>query len=455
MKRAAIQIGVITGVLVQAAPEPGRAENAPPNIVFILADDLGWGDLSCYGAADVRTPNIDRLAETGVRFTGAYANCPVCSPTRAALLTGREPDLVGVPGVIRTHADDSWGYLSPDAVLLPGALGAAGYDTALIGKWHLGLGEENHPLRRGFAVFRGFLGDMMDDYETHLRHGIKYMRDGFEVIEPEGHATDLFTEWAVEQIGEQAGGDRPFFLYVAYNAPHSPIQPPDEWLDRVMQRDPGLGQKRARIVALIEHMDAGVGSIVAALREHGVDQNTLVVFTSDNGGDLACAASNGPLRAGKGQMYEGGIRVPQIVAWPGRVRPGSETDAVMLTMDWYPTLCAAAGIGPPREVDGVNMLPVLTEENGDRGERTHFWMRREGGDAFMGLTAWAVRAGDWKLLQPLPTAPFELYNLAEDPTESRDLREAERGVFRDLAQRLRKRIQKAGRVPWQPPPEPR
>ena len=185
-----------------AAVQPVYAEESlpRPNVLLILVDDLGYGDLACQGADDMRTPHIDRLAASGMTFTNFYANCPVCSPTRAALLTGRYQDLVGVPGVIRTHPGNNWGYLRHDAVLLPAAMAKAGYHTAMVGKWHLGLAAPNLPNDRGFAHFRGFLGDMMDDYYNHRRHGINYMRKNKTTIDPKGHATDLFSQWAVDYL---------------------------------------------------------------------------------------------------------------------------------------------------------------------------------------------------------------------------------------------------------------
>ena len=211
-----------------------------PNVLVILLDDLGTGDLSCYGATGLQSPNIDRLVASGMRFDRFYANSPVCSPTRAALLSGRYPDMVGVPGVIRTHFQDNWGHLSSQAVLLPPLLQHAGYHTALVGKWHLGLASPNTPNERGFDHFHGFLGDMMEDYNNHRRHGINYMRLDGKEIDPEGHATDLFTQWAVDYLRQQSPKqDQPFFLYLAYNAPHAPIQPPKEWVDRVQAASAG------------------------------------------------------------------------------------------------------------------------------------------------------------------------------------------------------------------------
>ncbi|UCD76560.1 MAG: sulfatase-like hydrolase/transferase [Phycisphaerales bacterium] len=456
MRQSLLWLTVGAGLIFHGRGHAAKAgltaqQNDRPNVVFILADDLGYGDLSGYGATDMRTSNVDSLIADGMKFTRAYANCPVCSPTRAALMTGRYPEQVGVPGVIRTHAHDNWGYLAQDAILLPQMLAKAGYHTAHVGKWHLGLREENHPLRRGFDHFHGFLGDMMDDYYHHLRHNINYLRLGFDEIESEGHATDLFTDWAVGYIDQRAAEDEPFFLYLAYNAPHSPIQPPREWLENVRRREEGIADKRAKLVALIEHLDDGVGRVIATLKKHDLYDNTIIVFTSDNGGALWAGAGNGPLRAAKGQLYEGGIRVPQVVVWPGRIKPGSVTARDMLSMDWFPTLCEIAGVEVEHEIDGASMLPTLLGRSQPGEGRDLFWTRREGGDRFMGMAAWAARRGPWKLVHGSPTEPFELFNLVEDPKEEHNLREAEKQVFRDLARRLRAHIQRSARIPWLPP----
>ncbi|MEA3368026.1 MAG: sulfatase-like hydrolase/transferase, partial [Planctomycetota bacterium] len=308
-------IGAFAGISGCASSRSGAAaSSARPNLLVILVDDLGWGDLSSYGAADLGSPHVDRLIASGCRFDRAYANCPVCSPTRAALLTGRYQDLVGVPGVIRTHLANSWGNLIESIPLLPQILKPAGYTSAIVGKWHLGLERPDTPMDRGFDHFHGFLGDMMDDYYSHRRHGINYMRLGREEIDPKGHATDLFTAWAQQWLRTRTKGE-PWCLYLAYNAPHTPIQPPKEWLEKVKARQDGIAEKRARLVALIEHMDDGIGRVLETLRETGMAENTLVVFTSDNGGQTSVGARNGPLRAGKGTLYEGGIRVPMGVAW--------------------------------------------------------------------------------------------------------------------------------------------
>ena len=423
-----------------------------PNLLVILVDDLGYGDLACYGARDMRTPHLDRLATQGVRLTRAYANCPVCSPTRAALLTGRYPEMVGVPGVVRTHHSSSWGHLVPDAVLLPQLLEPVGYATAIVGKWHLGLKSPNTPTERGFGAFHGFLGDMMDDYYTHRRHGHNYMRRGRETIDPKGHATDLFTDWACEWLKAQSA-DKPFFLYLAYNAPHTPIQPPDDWLAKVHAREGGIDPRRAKLVALIEHMDDGIGRVLQCLDDTGLAADTLVVFWSDNGGQLGIGADNDGTRDGKGTLYEGGIRVPAAIRWPGKVEAGQESDRVVLTMDVVPTLCEAAGAGIEHAIDGVSFLPFLRGEPQPEPVRDLFWGRREGGKHFKGGTIEGMRRGDWKLLRARPGGPLELYNLAADPLEKTDLAATEPDKAKELTAALEAQLARYAQIPWQPPRE--
>jgi arylsulfatase A-like enzyme len=418
-----------------------------PNILMILVDDLGYGDLSSYGATDLKTPNIDSLMAAGMRFDNFYANCPVCSPTRAALLSGCYPDMVGVPGVIRTHITDNWGYLAPHAVLLPRLLKPAGYHTAIVGKWHLGLDSPNTPIERGFDHFHGFLGDMMDDYYNHRRHGNNYMRLDGKEIDPEGHATDLFTQWAIDYINERVESSRSFFLYLAYNAPHTPIQPPEDWLQRVKNREPANGEKRTKLVALIEHLDDGIGKVLTALKNAGVSDNTLVIFTSDNGGQLSAGANNGSLRAGKQDMYEGGIREPMCAVWPERIKPGTRSDRVALTMDLYPTICEAAGAKITHQTDGQSILPTLLGKSQPDEDRFLFWVRREGG-GYGGRAYYAARYGDYKLVQNSPYEPMELYNLKNDPQEQKPL-DRKHNMYRTLFTALRNHIIEAGAVPWQ------
>jgi arylsulfatase A-like enzyme len=428
------------------------APQRQPNLLIILADDLGYGDLSAYGATDIRTPNIDALIASGMRFDNFYANSTVCSPSRAALMTGRYPDLVGVPGVIREDSANSWGYLAPSATLLPQMLKRVGYSTALIGKWHLGLESPNLPNERGFDYFHGFLSDMMDDYYTHLRGGVNFMRENNRAVSPNGHATEIFTQWTIEYLDERKrDSNKPFFLYLAYNAPHVPIQPPAEWLEKVRHRQPDLNPQRLKLAALIEHLDDQIGRIVAGLKANGQYENTLIVFTSDNGGQLNIGASNGNLRGGKEEFYEGGIRVPACAVWSGHIKPQTRSDGIMLLMDLWPTFCEAAGASVKHAIDGVSILPILLGQNLQPRERTLFWMRREGGDFYLGKDYYAVRRGPWKLMQNHPYMPFRLYNLTDDPHEEHNLATENRRVFDELSRALSAHLQQAGAVPWQKP----
>ena len=424
---------------------------ARPNVLVILVDDLGYGDLSSYGATDLKSPHIDALLKRGMKFNNFYANCPVCSPTRAALLTGRYQDMVGVPGVIRTHSQNCWGYLVPSAVTLADVFQEAGYHTGIVGKWHLGLEAPNVPNQRGFEFFRGFLGDMMDDYYHHRRHEVNYMRFNEKQVDPEGHATDLFTEWTCDFLKQQAQTEQPFFLYLAYNAPHTPIQPPADWLEKVKQREAGIDPARAKLVALIEHLDAGIGEVVKTLDKTGLSENTLVIFSSDNGGQLSVGANNGDLRDGKQSMYEGGLKVPTGVVWKGHISPNTETDFMAMSMDLFPTVCEAAGIKVPAGLDSVSILPTLEGKTQDPLRKHWFFRRREGGNRYGGKTIEAVRSGDWKLLQNSPFAPLELYNLKADPLEKENLADKNRKKFNELSTLLRAEIQRYGSVPWQKP----
>lgn len=444
-------LGCALACLAWASPAAGSSPAPRPNFLVILTDDQGYGDVSAYGASDVQTPHIDGIGTKGMLFTAMRANATVCSPSRAALLTGCYADRVGVPGVIRSNPDDSWGYFDPRVPTLANVLVTAGYDTALIGKWHLGLESPNTPNERGFAHFHGFLGDMMDSYTTHLRQGRNLMRLDAQEIEPVGHATDVFSDWAAAYLrdrGKLAG--RPFFLVLAYNAPHFPIEPPAEWLERVRRRAPELEEQRARNVALVEHLDAGIGRVLAALDHSGLAENTVVVFSSDNGGSLAHAQNNAPWRGGKQDHYDGGLRVPFMVRWPAVIRPGSRTDHAGLLFDLFPTFVELAGAVPDEGLDAVSLAAIL--RGGSIAKpRDLYFVRREGGLRYCGKAYEALIRGDWKLLRNDPFSPFELYCLAEDPQESHNLAGAERKKVEELATEVRKHVLRGGATPWQPP----
>jgi len=441
-------------VIVIACATGSRADEtktAAPNILVILADDLGIGDVSCYRDADIQTPHIDSLARQGMRFTTMRANCTVCSPTRAALLTGRYADRVGVPGVIRTQLADSWGYLDPKTPTLANHLHDSGYHTAIVGKWHLGLAAPNTPNQRGFDFFHGFLGDMMDSYYTHRRGGQNFMRHNQEVIDPKGHASDLFTQWSIDYIGARAKEKQPFFLYLAYNAPHFPIEPPADWLERVKKRLPDVPKNRALNIALVEHMDDCIGKVLASLKATGQDKNTLIFFTSDNGGSLPHAQNNDPWRDGKQSHYDGGLRVPFIATWPGHIKPGSESDYTGLTFDIFATALELAGVKAPSDMDAVSLLPVLRGEEIKGKPRELYFVRREGNTRYGGKSYEAIIRGDWKLMHNSAYEPMELYNLKDDPQEKNNVITKEPAIVRDLSSALRKHIQRGGVTPWQPP----
>jgi arylsulfatase A-like enzyme len=440
-----------TALLLSLACAGLASAGTKPNFLIILTDDHGYGDVSTYGTSDVRTPNIDRLAAEGMVFTAMRANATVCSPSRAALLTGRYPDRVGVPGVIRTEPANSWGYFDPAVPTLADGLRRAGYRTAIVGKWHLGLEPPNTPNERGFDLFHGFLGDMMDSYLTHLREGRNYMRRNAEVITPAGHATELFTAWAVEYLRERARQpDEPFFLYLAYNAPHFPIEPPAEWLNRVRQRAPHLGEDRARNVAFVEHLDDNIGRVLGAIRELGLDRNTVVVFTADNGGSLPHAQNNDPWRGGKQSHYDGGLRVPFVMRWPPGVAAGSRSSYQGLSFDVFPTFLELAGAPLPPDLDAVSLVPALRGQPMPPSRELYF-VRREGGQAYGGKSYEAIIRDGWKLLQNDPYSPLELYNLDDDPYEQRNLAAANPERVKELAAALRRHVQRGGSTPWQKP----
>ena len=430
--------------------KPWAAEPRP-NFLIILTDDHGHGDVSAYHESDAHTPNIDRIGAEGMLFTSMRANCTVCSPSRAALLTGRYADRVGVPGVIRTQPENSWGYFAPQVPTIASELKKAGYHTGIVGKWHLGLESPNTPNERGFDHFHGFLGDMMDSYTTHLRHGKNYMRYNAEVIEPQGHATDLFTEWAADYLRERAKSkDQPFFLYLAYNAPHFPIEPPAEWLAKVKQRAPQLDEKRAANVAFVEHLDDRIGKVLATLKETGLEQNTVVVFTADNGGSLPHTQNNDPWRGGKQDHYDGGLRVPFLVRWPAQIKPGARSDYAGLNFDLFPTFLELSGAKPAADLDAVSLVPVL-KGGAITTPRDLYFVRREGGAAYGGKSYEAIIRGDWKLLQNDPWSPMELYNLKIDPQEKNNLAATNKKVVNELSTALRAHIQRGGTTPWQKP----
>ena len=411
-----------------AAVMPAVAQPRP-NVVLIMTDDAGYGDFGSYGATDVKTPNLDRLAREGARFTDFYANAPSCTPTRAGLMTGRYQQRVALeyPLGMQRPGDYDRG-LPVTGRSLPQLLRNTGYATALVGKWHLGWKPEYSPIRHGFEYFFGFKSGFIDFY-THTSPDSPGYDDLFENDSPvrvDGYMTDLITDRAVRWI--ERNGRRPFFIDIAFNAPHWPYQVPGRPgaardSARHLSAFDDSTSTRADYVAMIERVDDGVGRVLAALDRLGLRENTIVIFTNDNGGEWL--SRNTPLFHHKLSVFEGGIRVPAIVRWPGRVPAGTVTGQVGITMDLTASILAATGAAVPSDMrlDGMDLFPIL-EARAPEVQRTLFWRGHPG------RPHRAVRSGDWKLvMEPRPM----LFNLRSDIGE----RENVIGRHPDLARRLR------------------
>ena len=412
-----------TGVVVVAlaAVAPACAADAPrPNIVYIVADDLGWKDVGFHGS-DISTPNIDRLAQTGARLEQFYAQ-PFCTPTRAALLTGRYPFRYGLQTVV-IPSNGTFG-LATDEWLLPEALKAAGYQTAIIGKWHLGHADRKYwPRQRGFDYQYGpLIGEI--DYFTHRQHGVLDWYRNNKPVHETGYSTTLLGSDAVKLIMAHDTAV-PLFLYLAFNAPHTPYQAPQAYLDRYPQvADPS----RRAYAAMVTAMDEEIGRVLAALDRRGMRDDTLIVFQSDNGGTsnpmfagegdmskIRIPVDNGPWRDGKGSLYEGGTRVVALANWPGHIPPGSVVDGMLHVVDIFPTLAQLAGAPTTssKPLDGLDVWSTISA--GAPSPRTEIVYNIEPFRA-------GVRQGDWKLVwrTPLP-ARIELYDIAHDPYEKSDV----------------------------------
>ena len=421
------------GCLSLASLHAQPAAPARPNIVLIITDDVGYGDIGSYGAPDIKTPNIDSLAKAGVRFTDFYANGSSCTPTRAGLISGRYQQRFALERPM-AHAATADGTLGLPATghSLPQLLRNHGYATGLIGKWHLGYLPQFSPKAHGFDSFFGFKSGYIDYYQ-HTDSGGQ--PDLFEDDQPatiNGYMTDLITDRSVKFINDHA--KTPFFLEVAYNAAHWPYQVPDHPSiaignsRHIVAHDENPGT-RADYVKIMERADQGVGQILAALDRHGLSSNTLVVFTNDNGGEWL--SRNAPLFHRKFSLYEGGIRVPAIMRWPGRIPAGVVSSQVGITMDLSATFLAAAAAPVPEgaKLDGINLLPLLAA-GAKPVSRTLFWRV-----AFAGLNQRAIRDGNWKLLME-GGARLMLFDVAKDLGEREDRAASNTAVVRRLHQQL-------------------
>jgi arylsulfatase A-like enzyme len=426
-----VLLTVVVAVTVSSSVLAQAGGTQRPNVVLIITDDAGYGDFGSYGAPDVKTPNIDRIAREGVRMSDFYANGATCTPTRAALISGRYQQRFELEAPLGAQGEKDWERgLQPTGRSLPQLLKNTGYATALVGKWHLGWKSKFSPTAHGFDYFFGFKSGFIDYYQHTAGGDSPVKADLFENDKPvefKGYMTDLITEQSIRFIEQNAS--RPFFIDIAYNAPHWPYQRPDQpstARDNARHLLPFDTQTstRADYVAMLERMDDGVGRILAHLDQLGLRQNTIVIFTNDNGGEWL--SHSGPLFHHKGSLWEGGIRVPAIIRWPGRIPAGKVSGQVGLTMDLTASILEVAGalVPPEAKLDGINLFPVL-EGRTAPVERTVFW-RVTGARSQR-----AVRAGEWKLIfddgRPM------LFNLRTDIGERTNLI----GQHPEIATRLR------------------
>ncbi len=386
-----------------AALQSRAASPKRPNVLLIVSDDHGYGDTSSYEhPPEIRTANIDRIAKRGVRFTQGYANAYVCAPSRAALLTGTYPQRYGF-----YTASDSRVGLPLSQSTLADMLKKEGYATAAIGKWHLGIDPAYHPRKRGFDEFYGFLGHGGHDYFDLKPTGELFnsILRGYEPISETGYLTDNLGREAVSFIGRQE--KKPFFLYLAFNAVHAPMQAPEALIAKYKTDDP----KRNILLAMLERENDAIGKVLDELVRRKLDQNTLIVFVSDNGGAKANSSNNGPLRDYKQSVYEGGIRVPFLFSWPGHVAANSVSKEPVIFADVMPTIAAATGAAMPPGREGRNMLPNITGKSKSALHESLYWDGAE--------ERTAIRSGQWKLVNN--RSKLELFDLEKDKGEKTDL----------------------------------
>jgi len=438
MGRAFISLGHVVGALALIGTSGFAAETGvtKPNLIFVLVDDMGWTDLGCMGSTFYETPHIDRLASQGMRFTQAYSACTVCSPTRAAVLTGKYPARLHITdwitGHVRPHAKlrvpDWTMYLSPEETTIADALRKAGYATASIGKWHLG-GEKFYPDRHGFDLNIG---------GTDKGSPLSYFAPYRIPTLPEGPAgeflSDRLTTEALTFI--ERNQDRPFFLYLPHYAVHTPLMAKPEVIEKYKKKiRPDAPHQHPVYAGLVESVDDSVGRIMKKLEALKLSENTILFFTSDNGG-LLRSTSNVPLRAGKGSAYEGGVRVPLIIRWPGVTRPGSTCDVPVISTDFFPTLLAMAGAkdDSQRAVDGESLVPLLRQSGSLRRDAIywHYPHYHPGG----AIPYSAIRRGDFRLIEFFEDNHIELYDLKNDIGEKEDLA----AKMPEKAEQLRSRL---------------
>ena len=428
-RRKALAATAAPVVAAALSTREAQAQQARPNIVYIMADDLGYADLSCYGRRDYSTPNIDRLASEGMKFLQAYANSAVCSATRTALITGRYQYrlAVGLEEPLGAAARNLG--LPPEHPTLPSLLKKAGYGTTLIGKWHLGWLPDFGPLKSGYDHFWGFRGGGLD-YFTHKSGPATTdtgdLWDDDAKVEQAGYLTDLLGDRAVKVIGEYAAAKQPFFLSLHFNAPHWPWEGREDEAEsrRIRALADYDGGSLATYARMVTALDQQVGRVAQALEQNGIAGNTIVIFTSDNGGERF--SDTWPFTGKKMELLEGGLRIPAIVRWPGHIPAGSISQQVAMSMDWMPTLLAAAGTAPDPAYppDGISLLATLTQ-NASPVSRKVYWR-------YNGNAQRAMRDGDMKWLK-IRENTF-LFNVVEDPLERANLRQRQPEVYSRLVQ---------------------
>ena len=420
----------IAAMVALAAVSPLAAPAAAaerPNIVLILADDLGYGDVGFNGCRDIPTPNLDRLAALGVRFANGYSSHPFCSPMRAGLMTARYQHRFGYVTNVAYDPHNTRMGLPTSQTTIAQRLRQAGYRTGMVGKWHLGAAAPFHPLNRGFDFFFGFLGGghdyFTDDTTAQLHENYNAaLDDNGQPAGLEGYLTDVLTDQALRFL-EGVPADQPYFLYMAYNAPHTPMQAPQEWLDKFASI---TDTKRRTYAAMVAALDAQIGRILAAIDARGEGNQTLVIFTSDNGGpEQANASDNGPLRGQKGEVYEGGIHVPFVMRWSGTLPAGKVFDAPVISIDLSRTALEVAQAEITAEVEGVNLVPHVTGQITSPPHAALFW-RMEA------YTQTAVRRGNHKLC--VVDGQNQLYDLKGDLGEASDLASGQPEIVAELKQ---------------------
>lgn len=415
LARIGSYIAGFTAVPLLARTASATGQGAKPNLILIIADDLGYGDVKCFGS-DINTPNLDAIAAQGVKMTSFYVAAPICSPTRVSAMTGLYPHRTSLSGLPDSHDGDQG--LSPDNITLPEVLKTAGYATGLMGKWHLGYSPKLRARRQGFDEYLGELAGSSDFFDhTYDTDNVKqkWMFRNDTPHDQPAYLTDLWTSGAKSFITRHK--DHPFFLYIAYNAPHAPLAAPDGRTD----------QTRAVYKACVERMDAGIGQITQHLHELGIDENTLVVFFSDNGADETGSGSNGILRGGKRTVYEGAVRTPFVAKWPARINPGIVSAEPIISMDIFSTFAAAAGakIPPGAGIDGRNVLKVL-QGNATSPHEYLCWRWQ---------SVYGVRRGKWKLVQENGSITG-LYDLSVDIREQNDLQAQQPVIAKELQTKL-------------------